>query len=44
LKTQVYIGMKIEYIEHGVGREWLKQIDRLHVMIKSLKKGFTTCV
>ena len=42
-KTQVYIGMKIEYIDHGVGREWLKRIDRLHVMIKSFKKGFTTC-
>ena len=42
LKTQIYIGMKIEYIPHEIGRSWLQQTDRLHVMIKSLKKGYAS--
>ena len=42
LKTQIYIGMKIEYVAHEIGRQWLQQTDRLHVMIKSLKKVYAT--
>ncbi|BDY13435.1 four helix bundle protein [Hydrogenimonas cancrithermarum] len=40
LKTQVYIGMKIEYIEKIQGKKWLQETDRVHRMIKSLKRSF----
>ncbi|WP_300366235.1 four helix bundle protein [Hydrogenimonas sp.] len=41
LKTQIYIGMKIEYIDHKSGKNWLKETDRIHMMIKSLKRSFS---
>jgi four helix bundle protein len=40
LKTQIYIGMKIGYIDKNSGKVWLGEIDRIHVMIKSLKRSF----
>ncbi len=40
LKTQIFIGIKINYIEHNVGKEWLRKTDRIHMMIKSLKRSF----
>jgi four helix bundle protein len=40
LKTQVYIGMKIDYLNHAIGKEWIQKIDRIHMMIKSLKRSF----
>jgi four helix bundle protein len=40
LKTQVYIGMKIGLIARDRGREWLEEIDHVHLMIKKLKKSF----
>jgi four helix bundle protein len=40
LKTQVFIGMKIDYVNRPQGKEWLNQIDRIHMMIKSLKRNF----
>ena len=40
LKTQVYIGMKIDDLNHAIGKEWIQKIDRIHMMIKSLKRRF----
>ena len=41
LRTQIYIGMKIEYIEADTGNRWIsesKEISKmLHGLIKSLK-------
>ena len=40
MKTQIYIGMKIEIISNEVGKRWIKEIDLIHLMIKNLKKSF----
>ena len=40
LKTQIYIGMKIEYISREAGNKWVKECDRIHMMIRSLKRSF----
>ncbi|WP_353663260.1 four helix bundle protein [Hydrogenimonas sp. SS33] len=40
LKTQIFIGMKIGYIPRERGRQWADETDRIHIMIKSLKKSF----
>jgi len=41
LRTQIYIGMEIGYIEHDIGRKWLgeaEEISRmLHALIKSVR-------
>ena len=39
LKTQTYIGMKIEYIDKQTGMGWLNEIEELARMISGLKKS-----
>jgi len=36
LKTQVYIGMKIEYVDHETGKGWAREIEEIRRMISSL--------
>lgn len=36
LQTQIYIGMKIAYIEKSVGSEWIKELKQISKMINSL--------
>jgi len=40
LKTQIFIGMKIEYIDREKGKAWIGTLNRIHMMIKSLKRNF----
>ncbi|WP_457602800.1 four helix bundle protein [Nitratifractor sp.] len=40
LKTQIYIGMKIGYVTRETGVKWVKECDRIHMMIRSLKRSF----
>ena len=40
LKTQIYIGMKIGFIPKAMGKDWLEEVDLIHLMIKNLKKSF----
>ncbi len=41
--TQIYIGMKIEYIEKSKGKEWIDKLESigkmLSALINSIKKG-----
>ena len=41
--TQIYIGMKIEYIENSKGIEWINELESigrmLSALINSIKKG-----
>ncbi len=39
LKTQIYIGMKIEYIEMSRGKEWIDTIESVSRMINGLKRS-----
>ena len=39
LKTQTYIGMKIDYIDRETGKKWLDTIEELARMIGGLKKS-----
>lgn len=44
LRTQIYVGMEIGYIERANGKEWLKESEELSLMLGALirtKKGFT---
>ena len=38
LRTQIYIGMKIGYINQEVGKNWLKESKEIIKMLSSLKK------
>ena len=38
LKTQVYIGMKIDYIEGEQGKKWIGEIEDIARMIGGLKR------
>jgi len=43
LRTQVYVGMEIGYIERELGREWLKESEEISLMLGALiktRKGF----
>jgi len=43
LRTQVYVGMEIGYIERELGKEWLRESEEISLMLGSLiktKKGF----
>ena len=42
LKTQIYIGMKIEYIEREKGKQWIDEVTQLNRMIGGLKKSLIT--
>ena len=37
LRTQIYVGMKIGYINQEVGKEWLKESKEIIKMLSSLK-------
>jgi len=39
LKTQVYIGMKIGYIDPATGRRWIAEVLELGKMIGALRKS-----
>ena len=36
LRTQVYVGMEIGYIDNEIGREWIEQSRRIASMIVGL--------
>ena len=36
IQTQIYIGMKIEYIKKDVGNSWIQEYEELSKMITSL--------
>ncbi len=38
LKTQVYIGMKIEYIGKEMGKKWIEEIETIAKMVGGLKR------
>ncbi len=39
LKTQIYIGMKIDYIDRENGRKWIEEVSAINRMIGGLKKS-----
>ena len=39
LKTQIYIGMKIIYIDRETGKKWIRELEEIHKMIGGLKKA-----
>jgi len=39
LKTQIYIGMKIDYIDRNTGKKWITELEEIHKMIGGLKKA-----
>ncbi|WP_457606246.1 four helix bundle protein [Nitratifractor sp.] len=40
LKTQIYIGMKISYIDLEKGKAWIKTLEEISKMIMGLKKRY----
>ena len=43
LRTQIYIGMEIGYIQKEAGKKWLKETEEISLMLGGLirtKKGF----
>jgi four helix bundle protein len=38
LRTQIFIGMDIGYIEHKLGEEWLKETKEISLMLGGLIK------
>lgn len=38
LRTQIYIGMEISYIESQVGKCWISETKELHKMLNGLRK------
>ena len=34
--TQIYIGMKIDYIENKIGKDWISEYDEIGKMLSSL--------
>lgn len=44
LRSQIYIGMKINYIEKKVGNNWIKEAENISYMLNGLiktRKSFT---
>jgi four helix bundle protein len=39
LKTQIYIGMKIEYIDREQGKQWIEELENISRMIGGLKRS-----
>jgi four helix bundle protein len=37
-KTQIYIGMKIDYIEREMGKKWVQELESIGKMISALIK------
>jgi len=42
LITQIYIGIEIEYIEKGIGLNWIKEINEILRMLNALRKNYAT--
>ena len=40
LKTQIYIGMKIDYIDRAKGKEWIDELEDIGKMLGGLKRKF----
>jgi len=40
LITQIYIGIEIEYIEKGIGLNWIKEINEILRMLNALRKNY----
>ena len=38
LRTQIYIGIKIDYIQHDVGEKWLREALEISSMLSGLIK------
>lgn len=38
LRTQIYIGIDIEYINKGTGKEWLQEVNEISAMLNGLIK------
>ena len=38
LKTQIWIGLKIQYIPSTIGKAWLTEVTEISAMITSLRK------
>ena len=41
LRTQIYIGMKIGYLNPETGKRWLEESERISKMISALMKKFS---
>lgn len=41
LRTQIYIGMKIEYIPKGIGKKWIEETKQISAMIAGLTKSIS---
>ena len=39
LRTQIYIGIDIEYIEPGVGKKWIRETQELSAMLVGFRKS-----
>ena len=44
LRTQVYIGMDIGYIDTNIGKEWIKETEEISSMISGLIKTRRTFI
>lgn len=42
LITQIYIGIKIDYIDKATGLTWVKKLDTIQRMLTQLKKSYKT--
>jgi len=40
LKTQIYIGMKIDYIDRETGNKWIDELENIAKMIGGLKRHY----
>jgi len=40
LKTQIYIGMKIDYIDRETGKKWIDELENIAKMIGGLKRHY----
>jgi len=43
-KTQIYIGMKIEYIRKDVGKKWIEEFEEIGKMVSGLMRSIKTGV
>ena len=39
LRTQIYIGIEIDYIEKDIGLNWKNELEHISKMLKNLKKN-----
>lgn len=41
LKTQIWIGQKVDYVDKETGSKWIKQLDTIAKMLTGLSKTLT---